>query len=64
MADPVEVTEQDTAVARQGIMIQLRSLCPDVDETPLKEFIDNQVKVVAGQQAYIRFLHSVLHKEL
>lgn len=61
MAEAVEATEQDRETARHGILLQLRSRCPNIDEAEVADFIDNQVEVIANQRAYIRFLNNIVH---
>jgi len=61
MAEAIEATEQDREIARNGILTQLRSRCPNASEEELASFIDNQVEVIANQRAYIRFLNNIVH---
>lgn len=79
MAEGVEPTETDLEIARNGIMTQLRSHCAafadladgdldqaiaELNEMGLAGFIDNQVRVIASQRAYIRSLNNIINEGL
>lgn len=57
MADGVEPTENDLRVAREGVMLQYQSLS-------IEDFLENQIRVIASERAYMRMLQNILHKDL
>lgn len=61
MADGIQPTEQDIEIARNGVLINLQSMCPDVDEQAMTKFIDQQARVIASERAYQRMLQNILH---
>lgn len=57
MADGVKPTENDLRVAREGVMLQYQSLS-------IEDFLENQIRVIASERAYMRMLQNILHKDL
>lgn len=64
MSHGIAPTEHDISIARQGVMTQVHTHCGALDVKALTAFIESQVEVIAGQTAYIRYLHSILHPDL
>jgi hypothetical protein len=57
MADGVVPTENDLDIARSGVMLQFESLS-------IEDFIENTIKVIATDRAYIRMLCNALNQEI
>lgn len=72
MAEGLKPTENDLTIARNGIMLQLNtvtalkefdSLEEGVDALGMREFIENQIMVLACERIALRQAWNILHKK-